>query len=299
MARTQKHDVISPYYPPRARWYSPVFHFAGVIRRGLAFDRIRLPKGITCSGLAGGFLIPGLGIYLRGPRLYGRIALLVCALLCLLFFMWLGYPLGNYAFGLLLSVHVTSLVYYCGPALVHRPFHHRVLFTLLALIAFACLFYSPLRAALQEHWLMPLRANGRVFVVSRLASPGDIHRGDWVAYALPGHLISIHGYQNVYGGTGLGLGPALATAGDRVEFSTNSFAVNGVRHPLLPHMPVFGSWVVPENHWFIWPEVSMSGHGEVGEAAISSTMLQMADVSETQFVGKPFDRWFWRKQMLP
>ena len=97
---------------------------------------------------------------------------------------------------------------------------------------------------------------------------------------------------------GFGWGPVLAMAGDRVEFSTNAFTVNGISHPLLPHMPVRRDGSVPENHWFVWPEFGISGHGNVGEGAISAMMLQLAMVSENQFVGKPFKRWFWRRQII-
>jgi hypothetical protein len=105
--------------------------------------------------------------------------------------------------------------------------------------------------------------------------------------------------QGVLNRTSLGLGSVLATAGDRVEFSTNSFTVNGVPQPFLPHMPTSGNLVVAENHWFIWPNIAISGNWNVGEADISSAMLQMASVPEKQFVGKPFKRWFWREQILP
>jgi hypothetical protein len=64
-------------------------------------------------------------------------------------------------------------------------------------------------------------------------------------------------------------------------------------------MPVSGMVIVPGNHWFIWPDLAISGHGNIGEAAITDAMLRMADVSEEQFVGKPFKRWFWRQQFLP
>jgi hypothetical protein len=32
---------------------------------------------------------------------------------------------------------------------------------------------------------------------------------------------------------------------------------------------------------------------------VSATMLQVASVPETRFVGKPFKRWFWRQRPLP
>jgi hypothetical protein len=85
-------------------------------------------------------------------------------------------------------------------------------------------------------------------------------------------------------------------AGDNVEFSTKGFFVNGVLRPSLPNMPSSGSFVVAQNQWFIWPSYSVSGHGY--ESRVSSIMLKLANVSEDQYAGKPFKRWFWRKQNL-
>lgn len=289
---------VSPYYPPRARWYSPLFKAGDSLRRGLFLDRIQIPRGVTVFGLAGSFLIPGLGIYLRRSRLWGLIAFAVCGLLFLQFMMWLGYPFGNYAFGLLLSIHATGFVYYCSPLLAGAQFHSRLLFTVAVLVAVGGFIYAPLRHGIQERWLTPLRVGERVIVVQKWASANTIRRGDWVAYTLSGYVISIHGNQYA-GESGMGLGPVLAMAGDRVVFSANVFTVNGVPHPLLPHMPSFGALTVAENHWFIWPDFAINGHGNISEASISAAMLQRADVSESQFAGKPFKRWFWRQQSLP
>jgi hypothetical protein len=94
------------------------------------------------------------------------------------------------------------------------------------------------------------------------------------------------------------LGPVLAVAGDRIRFTTEFYEVNGLSRQSLPHMPKTGETVVPEKNWFIWPEVAITGNGNAQEAVISNTMLQMATVAETQFVGKPFKRWFWRRQII-
>ncbi|HUA68518.1 MAG TPA: hypothetical protein VMA13_08215 [Candidatus Saccharimonadales bacterium] len=290
---------VSPYYPPRARWYSLLFDFGSRVRRGLALDRVHVPKGISLWGLAATFLIPGLGVYLRGPRLWGKIAMVICGLLFLQFIVWLGHPWGNYAFGLMLSIHTTGIVYYCSPLLVYASFSFRLLFTVGILLAVGGLIYAPLRSTIQERWLMPVRVNGQVVVIQKKVPANAIRRGDWVAYALTGYVISEHGYRNADEHSGLGLGPVLALAGDHVGFSPNAFTVNGISHPLLAHMPTSGTLTVPEKHWFIWPDLAISGHGNVGEASISAAMLQMADVSENQFVGKPFNRWFWRRQSLP
>ncbi len=297
MARNS--ETVSRYYPPRQRWHGRFFYWGLAIRHRLALDRIQLPEKITIGGIIPGILIPGLAVYIRGPRLWGKLALSACAFLFLSFFVWLGYPAGNDAFGLLISMHVTGLVYYFSPALRNEDFWHRLLLTIAVLLGLGLFFYAPLRGTIENRWAMPLRANGHVIVVQRNASARGIKRGDWMAYTLSGQLLSNHGYEFIYHRNGMALGPVLAASGDRVEFSAKTFSVNGTPHSRLSHMPASGSLVVPENHWFIWPNLDISGNWNVGEANISSVMLQMANVSEGQFVGRPFQRWFWRKQILP
>ncbi|HXR04600.1 MAG TPA: hypothetical protein VN836_07815 [Verrucomicrobiae bacterium] len=294
MARTFIHESASPYYPPRARWYSPLFYWGGAIRRRLTLDRINLPRALTLGGLVAGFLIPGLGIHLRSPKLWGRAAIPACGFLFFGFLVWFGFPAGNIAFGLLFAVHTIGFVYYCNPLFEQELVQSRLWFTLLTLVGLGLLIYLPGRNVILQHWLVPLRLNGHVMVVQRQFPAAAIQRGDWVAYRLHGN--EEWGENAVYVRSGLGLGPTLALAGDRVEFSTNAFTVNGAPHPLLPHMPVSGGLIVPEKNWFVWPNVGISGHG-VGEDRISSAMLQMAVVSENQYIGKPFKRWLWRQQI--
>ena len=104
--------------------------------------------------------------------------------------------------------------------------------------------------------------------------------------------------EAVYVEGGFGWGPVLAVAGDRVEFSTNHLIINGRAGSLLAHMPAVGELVVPEKHWFVWPEFEMVGHGNVGEANISAMMMELATIFESQFVGRPFKHWFGRRQNL-
>ena len=139
---------------------------------------------------------------------------------------------------------------------------------------------------------MPLRVKGRVVIVHRLAHPRALARGAWIAYSIEGS-----GQNSVNVESGFGLGPVLALAGDQVRFTQSAFEVNGAPQPRLDNMPQVGEWVVPEKHWFVWPEVAMSGHGNVPADAISATLLQMGTISEDQFVGRPFKRWFGRRQL--
>ena len=299
MARTFIPEPESSYYPPRARWYSRIFYVGRAWRHRLALDRLSLPLEVKPGGLAAGFFVPGLAIWLRGPALWGRAALAGSLALLLFFMVWLGYPAANLAFGLLLSLHVTGLVYYCQPLLAGEPFRSRLGFTFLALLAVGLFLYLPVCALLvNNHWLTPLRVQGRVVVVQRLVQPRNIQRGDWVAYALHASEQGPHG-DVVEVQSGMGLGRVLAEAGDRVEFGTNSFSVNGHSLTNRPFMPAGGEFIVPEKHWFIWPDLDISGHGNVRPESIQKAILELASVEETQYYGKPFRRWFGRKQTLP
>ena len=127
--------ATSPYYPPRARWYSPAFYLLGAARRNVGLERIHLPPSVTWGGLCACFLIPGYGFYLRGPRLLGQAMFATCALLFLIFLVWLGYPVANLAFGLVVSIHVSGIGYYCDSFLRHWEFQWRIAFTVIALMA--------------------------------------------------------------------------------------------------------------------------------------------------------------------
>jgi hypothetical protein len=251
-------------------------------------------------GLIAGFLVPGLAVYIRGPRLWGKAALVSCGLLLFLFIAWFGHPTGNFAFGLLLSIHISGFVYYCSPLLQHEELGSRLLFTLLVLMGIGLLVYLPMRNVILHHWLIPLRVRGNVVIVHRLGAPLDIKRGDWVMFSQKSSEAGeAHRGGAIWVRAGFGWGPVLAVAGDRVEFSTNAILVNGEARPLLPHMPNSGTFTVPEKHWFIWPDLDIYEHGNVGEANISATMLQMATVPQEQFIGKPFKRWLWHRQIIP
>ena len=84
---------------------------------------------------------------------------------------------------------------------------------------------------------------------------------------------------------------------DRVRFSKAAFEVNGAGQPRLAHMPETGELIMAEKHWFAWPDFAITGHGNVAEAGVSAALLRMATISEQQFAGKPFKRWFWRRQV--
>jgi hypothetical protein len=57
---------------------------------------------------------------------------------------------------------------------------------------------------------------------------------------------------------------------------------------------------VPENQWLIRVQFARRYyHERFLVSARSENFEQLTVVSREEFVGKPFKRWFWRKQILP
>ena len=283
--------IESPYYPPRASWYSPLLRVGHAARRVIWIDRIHLPDGISLRAFLLSLLLPGYAFVARRERLIGRVIMGCYAFLTLAFMVWLGSPLANIGFGLMLSLHVSSIIFLLNPWLVKARFLFRIASGLMVLLVVGGGFYTPICAQLETKWLLPLRIDERVIIVQTFAARHSIKSGDWVAYSLAAERST-----GLYAQAGLGLRPVLAVAGDRIRFTAVAFEVNGIANPRLPHMPTTGELVVPEKNWFLWPELAISNRGNATESAISTAMLQLALVSETQFIGKPFKRWFGRRQ---
>jgi hypothetical protein len=263
----------------------------------LHLENIHLPDGVTPLEFLVSLIVPGFSFMARGRRMMGwsvLAAYLACGLTLL---ATLGFPLATLALGLVISVHAISIYYLELQWLRDSGFGVKVLCALLTLFVVALGIYWPALHWAGEHWFMPLRVRGQVVIVQRGSLNYSARRGDWVMYSLEGGA-----YGNIHGGgavrveSGFGYGPVLAAAGDRVEFSTNSFSVNGVSRPPLPHMPVGGGVVVPEKHWFVWPEFDIRANRNVSEADLSSAMLRLAMVPESRFIGRPFKHWFGRRQ---
>jgi len=244
-----------------------------------------------------GFFVPGLAVYLRNPGILGKMALFASGLLLSVFVIWLGYPVANLAMWFLLSAHVSGFVYYCKP-LVRDALRARLVLTVLVWLALVMFIYLPAAGLIQRYWFMPLEIRDRVVVTQRDYPIESIRAGDWIGYNIPdvwaeGNYVHIR--------AGMGLAPVLGMPGDRIVFLAHIFTVNGIAHPSLPRMPQSGTLVIPENHWFIWPDVDLvnaAWHEGYGEQ-VSELLLSVAIVDRGQYFGKLFQRWFWRRQFEP
>src|SRR5436309_2554697 len=114
MAQASLKQIASPYYPPRARWYSPVFYPCLAVRRLLHLEKLRLPQQFASLQFAVSVLVPGFAFLASGRRWLGRSFLAAYCLAALTFLIALGYPAGNVGFALMISAHASSLVYLQG-----------------------------------------------------------------------------------------------------------------------------------------------------------------------------------------
>lgn len=283
----------SPYYPPRARWYRGLYSFAYACCRALHLEALALPESIPFRDFLMSLLIPGWS-FLQSPwKIVGKAMLGAWALSGFIFVTLLGYFIADAAFGVMISLHVSSILY-----LLHRTFPvqvlgQRILLSLGVLLVVSQLIYGASVHWIQNHWLLPVKANGKVYVVHRSNSNRPWYRGHLAACRLEG--TADHGVRIR---EGFILDRVLAEPGDRVEFQAGQYLVNGVVASSLPFMPTQGSIVLNEETWMVWPSLHRVSTYEVDRATISATVLPLSMVSREQFVGTPFRRWFWRKQTL-
>ena len=101
----------SEYYPPRARWYSPLFYPWFQTRRVLQLEKIHLPVGFTVQQFVLSLLVPGYAFLANGRRILGWAFLAAYFVSAALFIVALGYQLGSVGYGLMISAHASSLIY--------------------------------------------------------------------------------------------------------------------------------------------------------------------------------------------
>ena len=296
MAQFQVKETQSSFYPPRARWYSGfIYRWIQAIRRRFYLDRIHLPEGMPPGAFVLSIVLPGYSFFVLGRRLYGLAFVGAYVLAAIVFVVALGYALGGLAYGLLISIHATSIVYLEGKWLRDSEFLHRLGIALCTLAGVWGLMYAPVVGFAQRHLVMPVRRGERVMVVHCGVNLYTLKRGDWVAYTTPGNQdLDVGGRVIVR--EGMGLQQVLGLPGDHVRFTKEGVLVGDKLFPLAPYMPVDGELVVPEKTWFIWPQLNIYRGGGFAAGNIEGIMQQMAMVSEKQIIGRPFRHWFGRRQ---
>jgi hypothetical protein len=285
----------SPYYPPRARWYSSLWRLWYPVKRRLYLDRLptigRHEVGRSLLGL----VLPGWALlWSPKPRL-GVILGLAYYVAVPVFVIWRGYPVSNIALMLMITIHAGSVLRIERSSALWK----RCLSSLMVFLVLGGLIYQPLVNQMELRWFVALRVGNHVVKIRTGLKPGEIRRGDWIAYRIFG-LGSGHGHEVplwVIGGCTLGR--VMAVAGDEVAFRPDRVWVNGDSLPRSASMPTNGTVQVEQGCWFVWPEMTINNEGNVDSEIIAQTMMRLAKVAETNYVGMAYQRWFWRKQVLP
>src|SRR5713101_3481524 len=104
-------DFRSPYYPPRARWNRHLHHLVYGARRQLHLNDLRLPIQTTPLRFLLSFAVPGFSFLDAGWKVIATAMMLGWGLAACAFLAFLGYTPANIAFGLMMSLHVSSILF--------------------------------------------------------------------------------------------------------------------------------------------------------------------------------------------
>jgi hypothetical protein len=282
----------SSYYPPRAGWGRHFNHLGYAVRRRIHWEQLGLKLSTSPTHFALGLAVPGFSFLDAGWKTLGKATMLAWVMAALVFLLWLGYGVSTFAFGLMMSMHVSSILYLhnrCSPGM---RIVRRLVFSLSWLFVVGQLVYASALRLCHNCLFVPLRVGEKVYVINRWRNPQSFRRGDFVA---------CHAEASAFGNVrirgGYILDKILAGPRDHLEFTQGGYAVNGVQSRSLAFMPASGTTVLPPRTWFIWPSLETVVNVNADPNVVSAAVLQMAMVRREQVIGKPFKWWFWRKQL--
>ncbi len=279
----------SSYYPPRAGGLRIPRRMISSMRAAIHLERIQLPRIQGLLRVMASVAIPGLAFHLTGPRLTARIIWAALPLLFLVFLVGLGTFISEAAFAVIIGTHVASVSHLMRPLMIRNRLALQMVFGVVLFLAASVFLYIPAREWFHLHVALPVTIRGQVVVINPRADATTVHRGDVVAYRFDSWA-----RQNIRVREGLGLEPVLAMPGDRLVFGDGIMYVNGSLQRLPLSARAWGSLVVPEHCWFIWPQLDSFNRGTV--RGVEDTLRGLALVDQGQLAGRPYRWWFFRAQ---
>ena len=265
------------------------------LRRNLHLENLSLPRSaipVTFRQLVFNLTLPGYAFARAGWPRIGVALAAVWAVAGLVFLMWLGYAVANIAFGLMMSLHVSSILQFLnrvGPGL---SVWRRLGFSLVVLFVVGNLIYASGLRWIQSHLFLPLQTEGKVYVINPRVKPAALQHGDWVACESPGGR-----YANVTIHSGYLLGPVLALPGETIQFGADEFQVNDTHGQRRPLMPAGGNLTLDGKTWLVWPALRTVTRYNASQSDIERAVLNMAQIRHEEMIGQPYRRWFWREQI--
>ena len=271
--------IDSPFYPPRAGWWSRRLTGWHRLRRKMESTRFT-PDGAPSRGrLLVWLLVPGAVYFSKARDLHG----VVCGAFLLLgwltaiaiHFVWIGLPAARLAYILLPSaVSISATV----ALQVRRTGRPRAALGG-CVVALACAF--AFHRLVSDRIVRPIEGRGANVLINMLRSTASVQRGEWVAYERGG---------------GVGFERVLALPGDTVRFHPDKVVVAEVAYERASKfMPERGEWVVPRDSYLVWPQ------GFTAQWARTfgvEGLIEYSLVKRGEIVGPAYRRWLWRKPVL-
>lgn len=283
----------SPYYPRRARWHSRLWYGWNHLRHARFLKWMPPVGNVPAPDLVLSCVVPGYVLRLyHFPRL-SRAVMVVYATALVLFLLAYGHLAANLAFGWMLAAHAASVGLILQRWLQLEGLRARLLCAVLSMLIASAFIYLPARRAMLARFL-PLETGQGIVIIRRESLPRLVQRGESVVFAMTSDRVS----DRVYRHEGFAIERVLGVAGDRVEFRGDHFLVNDIPHPALQYMPAQGELVVPEKHFFVWPQFDITVRN-VSPAEVSAGMLAAAVFAQKDIVGRPCRRWFGLRQPVP
>jgi signal peptidase I len=219
----------------------------------------------------------------------------------LLLFIFLANPvIRAWCLGALASTHTSGLALAAllsrerDPDLQPPTLAHRIALPLALWAIAAALVYWPLDGLINDTIARVVLVDGRNIIVNPRVDPDDLLRGDIILFRSGGNRYS--GEVPVLMRDGLYWGGVIGLPGDQVTFSTQSVAAGGRSRPLEAYMPTTGSVAVPRDTWFAWPRMLQQAAGRTSPDLITHAFLDQAQITRAEFMGRPYRRWFFRRQ---
>src|SRR6186713_949513 len=125
----------SPFYPPRAPWYRSLREAGYAFLRATRANRLRPPGRLGHGAFLLALLVPGYAFAAHGRTQLGRWLALAWACGLAVAFVGLGSSWAMPIFGLLVSLHASSILHLIDPWLKDCRLGARLLLSVLAVAA--------------------------------------------------------------------------------------------------------------------------------------------------------------------
>jgi hypothetical protein len=204
------------------------------------------------------------------------------------YFAFIGRGAATFAFGVMMSIHATSIVCAVSCVWPQRLLVVRLLMAFTTALALYVALYGPALGVLQRSFIMPIWSNGGLYVINRTSWGQEIRRDDLIAYRLPAQSGRVRSQE------GNGMDRVIGLPGDVIEFTRTGVRINGRMRPKQEGMPDGGTITLPQNCWFVWPTLRMVLHRGLPLSQIAEAKVALGTIPKEDILGKPVGFHLWR-----